>query len=304
MQASTARKERLLARLAKARRLNRRSRLRFEAAKGLKGVKIKYAADAAAPGEQTNLYYFTTDRWHVKVLAHAKLAGKESDQALDAFVQALAVEYAGHEPWHSLSIKMRPAVIVVSLGMLAACGGLAYTHSSRDEPETATSTATTQSSRTDSFLGAVPAQASTPASNANSASAAATAASSSSSVSATSGGLRALSGPTPSSNGSRTRRDNDPKIRAAAIAKLANAPKEQALPVLKDVLETGEPEVDRHIALNSLHTIALRDGDKTGQVRDVMRRAIYHSDNDGVMQTAQSLLDDVEAALAEQQPKN
>ncbi len=30
--------------------------------------------------------------------------------------------------------------------------------------------------------------------------------------------------------------------------------------------------------------------------------AIYHSDNDGVTQTAQSLLDDVEAALAEQQP--
>jgi len=94
--------------------------------------------------------------------------------------------------------------------------------------------------------------------------------------------------------------DSDPKIRAAAIARLANAPKSQALPALKDVLEMGEPEVDRHIALNSLHTLALRDGDSNGQVRDVMRRAIYHSDNDGVTQTAQSLLDDVEAALAEQ----
>jgi HEAT repeat protein len=97
--------------------------------------------------------------------------------------------------------------------------------------------------------------------------------------------------------------DSDAKIRAAAIAKLANAPKAQAVPALKNVLDIGEPDVDRHIALRSLHALALRDGDSNGQVRDVMRRAIYHSDNDGVTQTAQSLLDDVEAALAEQQQK-
>jgi hypothetical protein len=66
----------------------------LDTAKGLHGVKIKYASDAAASGEQINLYYFMTDRWHVKVLSHAKVAGKESDQALDAFVQAL--------PWSTL----------------------------------------------------------------------------------------------------------------------------------------------------------------------------------------------------------
>lgn len=60
------------------------------AVKGLNGVKIKYATDA----EQTNLYYFTTDRWRVKVLARARPAGKESDKALDAFVQSL--------PWNTL----------------------------------------------------------------------------------------------------------------------------------------------------------------------------------------------------------
>lgn len=64
------------------------------AAKGLSGVKIKYATDATTSGEQTNLYYFTTDRWRVKVLARAKLAGNESDKALDTFVQAL--------PWNTL----------------------------------------------------------------------------------------------------------------------------------------------------------------------------------------------------------
>jgi hypothetical protein len=64
----------------------------IDAVKGLNGVKIKYATDAK--GGHTNLYYFTTDRWRVKVLAQAKLAGDESDQALDAFVQAL--------PWNTL----------------------------------------------------------------------------------------------------------------------------------------------------------------------------------------------------------
>lgn len=67
---------------------------KVSAVQGLNGVKIKYATDASTSGEQTNLYYFTTDRWRVKVLARAKPAGKESDKALDAFVQAL--------PWNTL----------------------------------------------------------------------------------------------------------------------------------------------------------------------------------------------------------
>jgi hypothetical protein len=66
----------------------------IDAIKELKGVKVKYASGTAASGAQTNLYFFTTDRWHVKVLAHATLAGNESDEALDAFVEAL--------PWNSL----------------------------------------------------------------------------------------------------------------------------------------------------------------------------------------------------------
>ncbi len=61
------------------------------AAKNLEGAKIRYAN---ASGEQTNLYYFTTDRWRVKVLARAEAGGNESDKAFDAFVQAL--------PWHTL----------------------------------------------------------------------------------------------------------------------------------------------------------------------------------------------------------
>lgn len=194
---------------------------------------------------------------------------------------------------------MRPSIIAVSLSMLAAGGGLAYMHASRNEPATATNTTTAQVSRTEPSLAEAPAQTTTTAPNATNASAAGTAPSTSSNITGPAA-APAPGRPDTVAQWIEDTQDSDPRIRAAAISKLANAPQAQALPVLKDVLETGEPDVDRHIALNSLHTLALRDGDKTGQVRDVMRRAIYHSDNDGVTQTAQSLLDDVEAALAEQ----
>lgn len=68
--------------------------------KDANGVKVTYAAEGKSAGTQTNLYYFTTDRWRVKVLASTKDHGKEDDQALDAFVQAL--------PWNTLGTH--PAV--------------------------------------------------------------------------------------------------------------------------------------------------------------------------------------------------
>lgn len=91
---------------------------------------------------------------------------------------------------------------------------------------------------------------------------------------------------------------NDAKTRAAAIEALANAPKAQAIPALERVLESGEPQVDRQIALQSLHKLALSDGDSTGQIRAVIRHAIYHGDDEGVTQSAQAFLEDIEAALA------
>jgi len=92
---------------------------------------------------------------------------------------------------------------------------------------------------------------------------------------------------------------SDAKMRADAIQALANAPKAQALPALKRVLESGEPQVDRQIALRSLHVLALNDGDDTGTIRDTIRYAVYHSDDEGAAQSAQAYLEDIEAALAE-----
>ncbi len=91
----------------------------------------------------------------------------------------------------------------------------------------------------------------------------------------------------------------DAKTRANAIEALGAAPKAQAIPVLERVLESGEPQVDRQIALRSLHTLALNDGDANGKIRDVMRHAMYHSEDEAVTQTAQALLEDIEAAFDE-----
>lgn len=64
-----------------------------DALKDASGVKITYAAEGKAAEAHTNLYYFTTNRWRVKVLARTQGRGKD-DEALDAFVRAL--------PWKTL----------------------------------------------------------------------------------------------------------------------------------------------------------------------------------------------------------
>jgi HEAT repeat protein len=96
----------------------------------------------------------------------------------------------------------------------------------------------------------------------------------------------------------------DPQTRADAIAALANAPKSEALPVLKNVLETGEPEVDRQVALRSLHTLALRDGDPSGSIRDVLRSAQYHGGDESVSESAAALIEDLDSELALRSAQN
>jgi HEAT repeat protein len=87
----------------------------------------------------------------------------------------------------------------------------------------------------------------------------------------------------------------DPKIRAAAIAALARAPKSEAIPLLEHILAVGEPEVDRQIALRSLHAIALQQGDEDGRIRESLRAAMYHGDDERVSKSAQAFLEDIEA---------
>lgn len=84
--------------------------------------------------------------------------------------------------------------------------------------------------------------------------------------------------------------------RAAAIRALADAPRAEALPVLQNVLMNGEPQVDRPLALQSLRELALGQGDQDGKVREAIREAIYHNDdqNPTLLADAQDALDVVE----------
>jgi hypothetical protein len=66
------------------------------------------------------------------------------------------------------------------------------------------------------------------------------------------------------------------------------------LPVLRRLLTDGEPEVDRRLALRSLRDLALNQGDADGRVRDAVRHAIYHGDDQTPADEAQDVLDVIE----------
>lgn len=86
---------------------------------------------------------------------------------------------------------------------------------------------------------------------------------------------------------------DDIGARSAAIAALATAPAALAVPVLRRVLVGGDSDV-RLLALQSLQTLALQQGDADGKIRDALRDAIYHGDDEAGTRSAQTALDVVE----------
>jgi hypothetical protein len=90
----------------------------------------------------------------------------------------------------------------------------------------------------------------------------------------------------------------DPTTRAAAIDALAAAPKARAAPVLQALLSASASE-DRQLALNSLHTLALNQGDDDGAIRSVFRNAIYDGDDGELAVNAQLALDELDRDLGQ-----
>ena len=86
----------------------------------------------------------------------------------------------------------------------------------------------------------------------------------------------------------------DAAKRATAIAALAEAPRAQAVPVLRRILTDGEPQTDRPLALRALRDLALNQGDADGTVREAVRNAIYHGDDLTNMGEVQEVLDIIE----------
>jgi hypothetical protein len=86
----------------------------------------------------------------------------------------------------------------------------------------------------------------------------------------------------------------DAAKRATAIAALADAPKAHAVPVLRRLLTDAEPQVDRPLALRSLRDLALNQGDADGTIREAVRNAIYHGDDQTKADDIQEVLDIIE----------
>ncbi|MEO8018251.1 MAG: hypothetical protein ABI769_10585 [Pseudomonadota bacterium] len=89
---------------------------------------------------------------------------------------------------------------------------------------------------------------------------------------------------------------SDATKRATAIAALGDAPRVDALPVLRRILTDGEPQVDRALALRSLSKLAQTQGDTDGAIRDAVRHAIYHGDDQTNTADVQKTLDSIEQA--------
>jgi hypothetical protein len=86
----------------------------------------------------------------------------------------------------------------------------------------------------------------------------------------------------------------DAAKRAAAIEALGRAPRALALPVLERVVKDGEADVDRHVALGALHTLAMGQGDADGAIRDLLRELIYDGNDEAVTDNATAALTSLE----------
>jgi hypothetical protein len=90
----------------------------------------------------------------------------------------------------------------------------------------------------------------------------------------------------------------DAAKRATAIAALADASKDDAIPVLAQVLETAD-ETDGPLVLRSLQTLAQRQGDSDDRIRSVVRKTVFHAADDATIQVAQATLEAIEHDLSQ-----
>ena len=96
---------------------------------------------------------------------------------------------------------------------------------------------------------------------------------------------------------------NDAGTRAAAITALAQAPRLEAIPVLQRVLTDGEPTVDRPLALESLRTLALNQGDSDNLIRGALRNTVYDGNDEAISQSAADVLAEIENGLTRTVPQ-
>lgn len=90
----------------------------------------------------------------------------------------------------------------------------------------------------------------------------------------------------------------DARTRADAIAELSRSSDPRAIAALRRVLDDGDPQMDQPLALQSLQKLAMDRGDDDGAIRETLRHTIHHATDESVIQSAQLLLEDLDARLA------
>jgi hypothetical protein len=93
----------------------------------------------------------------------------------------------------------------------------------------------------------------------------------------------------------------DPGTREAAIRALSAAPPKQAISVLQAVLDSGQPRVERTLALASLREMALHHGDADNRIRGAILDATQHSDA-AFAREARGVLDEIESSISRGEP--
>jgi hypothetical protein len=78
---------------------------------------------------------------------------------------------------------------------------------------------------------------------------------------------------------------------------LGTAPRSEATPVLAQVLSVAD-DTDRPLVLQSLRTLAQRQGDDDDRIRSVVRKVVYHESDEAFVQAARVTLEDIERDLS------
>jgi hypothetical protein len=90
--------------------------------------------------------------------------------------------------------------------------------------------------------------------------------------------------------------NDDPAARALAIRALGMAPSADAVPLLRQFMEAGEPQ-DRALAVAALRDVALREGDAGGRIRQLLRIQFHDGGDESVAQDARDALAELEDRL-------
>lgn len=87
----------------------------------------------------------------------------------------------------------------------------------------------------------------------------------------------------------------DAAKRLESIKALAQAPRDRALPVLVQIAKRSVVERDRYAALDSLQVQGLQQGDADDAIHTVLRTLIYDSGDERMAESAQRVLDALDA---------